>query len=147
MRFSLLATALAFLATGAVAAQSGIEIQKSVYLERAERQDGRVIRALEPATTLNKGDTVVLMLHWSAPGRDDRFTVASPVPRDLAFKRSGGQPAEVSIDGGQSWGKLIDLRIGSRRASPQDVTHLRWQLSRGDAQRGNGVLSYSAVVK
>jgi hypothetical protein len=147
MRSLVLTAALAFLATGAMAAQSAIAIQKSVYLERAERQDGKVIRALEPATTLRKGDSVVLMLQWRAEGRSERFTVASPVPRDLAFKRSGGQAAEVSIDGGRSWGQLADLRIGTRRAAPQDVTHLRWQVSRSDAQRGKGMLSYSAVVK
>ena len=147
MRYPLLATALAFLATGAVAAQSSIDIRKSVYLERAERQDGRVIRALEPATTLRKGDSVVLMLSWSAPARDNRFTVTSPVPRDLTFRRSGGQAAEVSINGGATWGQLAELKVGSRRASPEDVSHVRWQISRADAQRGKGVLSFSAVVR
>lgn len=147
MRKLVLTAALAILATGAVAAQSAIDIQKSVYLERAEQQDGRVVRALEPATTLRKGDSVVLMLRWSAPGRNGSFTVASPVPRDLAFKRSGGRDAEVSIDGGASWGQLADMRVGPRRASPEDVTHLRWQVSRAEAMRGKGMLSYSAIVR
>lgn len=147
MRFPLFATALAFLATGAVAAQSGIDIRKSVYLERAERNDGRVTRELEPATTLRKGDSVVLMLHWTAPDQDDSFAVTSPVPRDLTFKRSGGRDALLSIDGGQSWGALATLRVGVRRASPEDVTHLRWQVSREEALRGQGMLSFSAVVR
>lgn len=147
MRLHLLTAALAFLATGAMAAQSGIDIRKSVYLERAERQNGRVIRALEPATTLRKGDSVVLMLRWNAPERDDRFIVTSPVPRDLAFKRSGGQTAEVSIDGGKTWGNLAEMKIGARRASPEDVSHIRWQVSRIEAQRGKGVLSFSATVR
>ena len=147
MRSLVLTVSLACLASGTVAAQSAIDIRKSVYLERAERQGDRVVRALEPATTLRKGDSVVLMLTWSAPGNSGSFSVASPVPRDLAFKRSGGRGAEVSIDGGKSWGQLTEMRIGSRRASPEDVTHLRWQVSHEDAQRGKGMLSYSAIVR
>ena len=142
-----LTAALACLATGALAAQSAIGIQKSVYLERAERKGDLMVRALEPATTLRKGDSVVLMLRWSVSGRNGSFTVASPVPRDLAFRRSGGQAAEVSIDGGANWGQLADLKVGSRRASPEDVTHLRWQVSRAESMRGKGMLSYSAIVR
>ncbi|UIP05954.1 hypothetical protein LY632_09590 [Erythrobacter sp. SDW2] len=130
-----------------MAAQSAIDIRKSVYIERAERQGDRVVRALEPATTLRKGDSVVLMLTWSASGQSDSFTVSSPVPRDLAFKRSGGRDAQVSIDGGNSWGQLTEMRIGARRASPEEVTHLRWQVSREEALRGKGMLSYSAIVR
>lgn len=147
MRSLILIATLTSLATGAGAAQSAIDIQKSVYLERAERQGDRVVRALEPATTLRKGDSVVLMLTWSASGQSGSFTVASPVPRDLAFKRSGGRDAEVSIDGGKNWGQLTEMRIGLRRAAPEDVTHLRWQVSRKEAQRGKGMLSYSATVR
>ncbi len=147
MRKLVLTAAMAFLATAQLAAQSAIDIRKSVYLERAERQEGRFVRALEPATTLRRGDSVVLMLDWSAPGRSDSFTVSSPIPHDLAFRRSGGQAADVSIDGGRSWGRLGDLRVGTRHAAPEDVTHLRWQVTRDDALRGRGVLSFSAVVR
>lgn len=147
MRKLVMSAALACFATGAVAAQSAIDIQKSVYLERAERMGDRVVRALEPATTLRRGDSVVLLLAWSAPGNSGRFVVASPVPRDLAFKRTGGGVAEVSVDGGNNWGELSELRMGARRASPEDVTHLRWQVSREEALRGKGVLSFSATVR
>ncbi|WP_435417777.1 hypothetical protein WAB17_13045 [Parerythrobacter aurantius] len=147
MRKLVLTAALAFLACGTLAAQSTVDIRKSVYRERAERMGDRVVRALEPATTLRKGDSVVLMLSWRAPVRSERFTVASPVPRDLAFKRMGGRAAEVSIDGGRTWGQLAGMRIGARRATPEDVTHLRWQVSRDEAGRGKGILSFSATVR
>lgn len=147
MRKLAMIAAFTCLATGKLAAQSAVDIDKAVYLERAERQGNSVVRALEPATTLRKGDSVVLLLTWSASGPSGSFTVASPVPRDLAFKRSGDRGAEVSIDGGRSWGQLGELRIGARRASPEEVTHLRWQVSREEAQRGKGMLSYSAIVR
>ncbi len=138
---------IASLAAGAVAAQAGIEIERSVYIERAERDGNRIVRALEPAYELRRGDSVVLMLNWSAAGRSDSFTVSSRVPRDLAYQRSGGHEPEVSIDGGKSWGHLTKLRTGSRKASPEDVTHLRWQVSNAQAALGRGVFSYSAIVR
>ena len=147
MRMMMVFASLSLLAAGGVAAQSAIEIERSVFIERTAKENGRVVRELEPADTLRKGDSVVLMLEWTAPGRKDRFTVSSRVPRDLAFQRSGGQAPQVSIDGGRSWGDLDGMRIGARRASPEDVTHIRWQVSDAEAALGRGVLSYSAIVR
>lgn len=143
----LLFGSLTCLAAGGVAAQSGIAIEKSAYIERAQFSAGKTVRALEPAQEVRKGDTLVLMLEWNAPGRKHSFAVSSRVPRDLAFQRSGGKAPQVSIDGGRNWGTLANLRIGSRRASPEDVTHLRWQVSDAEAALGSGVLSYSAIVR
>jgi hypothetical protein len=148
MRFSVLALAAAAMLTGgAVAAQQPVEISRAVYVERKmEAPGGRVQRALEPAAELRRGDQVVLTLEWSAPGSDG-FVVSSRVPRDLMFRRSGGAEAEVSIDGGRSFGSLETLRIGTRRATPEDVTHLRWRVSEEDAASGRGMLTYSAIVR
>lgn len=148
MRFCVLAVAGAAMLTGAgAAAQQPVEISRAVYVERkVAAPGGRVQRALEPAAELRRGDQVVLMLEWSAPVRDG-FVVSSRVPRDLTFRRSGGAEAQVSIDGGRSFGPLETLRIGARRATPEDVTHLRWQVSEADAATGRGMLTYSAIVR
>ncbi|GAA4037026.1 hypothetical protein [Parerythrobacter jejuensis] len=147
MRSLLFFGSLVSLAAGGVAAQSGIAIERSVYLQREEVRNGQTVRALEPASNLRKGDTVVLMLQWDAPGRDESFVVSSRVPRDLAFQRSGGHSPQVSIDGGRNWGALGTMVVGTRRASPEDVTHLRWKVSEADAAIGRGVMSYSAIVR
>ncbi len=147
MRRFVLAIGLAALAATAVAAQPNIAIERSVYIEQEEKQNGRIVRALQPATTLQKGDRVVLMLRWRSPGRGKDFVMSSRLPRDLAFRRSGGQNAKVSIDGGRNWGKLNTLRIGNRRATPEDVTHLRWHVSDADAAIGRGAVSFAAVVR
>ncbi len=132
--------------TPAIAGQP-IEISRSVYVERkVPTAGGHIARALEPADELRRGDQVVLMLEWSAPARDG-FVVSSRVPRDLAFRRTGGVEAHVSIDGGRSFGTLESLRVGSRRATPEDVTHLRWQVSETAAASGRGMLTYSAIVR
>lgn len=147
MRRFAIATSLAALTATAVAAQSNIAIERSVYIEQSEEQNGRTVRALQPATTLQKGDRVVLMLHWRSPGRGKDFVVSSRLPRDLAFRRSGGQDAKVSIDGGRSWGGLDTLRIDNRRATAEDVTHLRWHVSDADAAMGRGTVSFAAIVR
>ena len=128
-------------------ASDDVGISRSVYLERAEMRSGRKVRALHPATTLEKGDRVVLMLHWRTSRQDRDFIVSSPIPRDLAFRRSGGENAQVSIDGGRSWGELGHLRKGANLATPEDVTHLRWHVTSPRASSGRGTVSFAAVVR
>lgn len=148
MKKILLTLAAATLAAGATAAQTGVEISRAVFVERkAPVAPGRMARSLEPADELKRGDVVVLMLEWSAPGRPDAFVVSSRVPRDLAFRRSGGMQPQVSTDGGRNWGELGTLRIGARKATPEDVTHLRWYVSDAEAALGRGMLTYSAIVR
>ena len=147
MRRVFLTAALTALSASAVAANGGVTIERSVYLEQSEKVDGRTVRALAPASELRKGDRVVLMLHWRAPGRDADFVVSSRIPRTLAFRRSGGRDAQVSVDGGRSWGQLADLRVGGYRATPEDVTHLRWHVGDAEAALGRGMVSFAAVVR
>jgi hypothetical protein len=140
MRLGLAFGALACLAASGAAAESAVDIDRSVYIER--RDDG--VRELEPATTLKKGDKVVLVLQWRAAARGCGFTVESAVPRPLAFQRAGSDAVEVSTDNGRSWGRLGELRIGQRVASAEEVTHLRMRVP---ASAPAGRMSYSAVVR
>ena len=138
MRFGLGLGSLACLAASAAFAGSAVDIERSVYVERAAHG----VRALEPATTLRKGDKVVLVVEWRA-GSPSRFTVQSAVPRELAFQRAGSEAVEVSIDGGRSWGTLGELKAGTRLASAEDVTHLRMKVAGAPAGR----MTYSAIVR
>ena len=138
MRLGLGLGSLVCLAASAAFAGSAVDIERSVYVERAAQG----VRALEPATTLRKGDKVVLVVEWRA-GSAGRFTVQSAVPRVLAFQRAGSEAVEVSIDGGRSWGARGELRAGTRLASAEDVTHLRMKVAGAPAGR----LTYSAIVR
>jgi hypothetical protein len=140
MRFGLASGALACLAASAAVAEAGVDIDRSVYVER--RDDG--VRALEPATTLKKGDKVVLVLAWRAASPGRGFTVESAVPRPLAFQRTASDAVEVSTDNGRNWGRLGELRIGNRLASAEDVTRLRVRVP---AKALAGRISYSAIVR
>ena len=140
MRLGLALGGLLSFAASAAAAASAVDIDRSVYVER--RDDG--VRALEPATTLKKGDKVVLVLEWRAAPRGGGFTVESAVPRPLAFQRAGSDAVEVSTDNGRNWGRLGSLRVGRRLASAEDVTHLRLRVP-GSAPAGR--MTYSAIVR
>lgn len=140
MRYGLLIASLIFLATAALATESALSITRAVYIEQPA-DNGTI---LEPANTLRTGDKVVLVLQWDASGNRRNFTLASKVPTALAFQNSSRDPLEVSVDGGHNWGRLGALRIGDRLASPEDVTHLRWQISASDVR---GIASYSAIVR
>ena len=140
MRIVMLAISALAIASAASAAGSALSITRSVFVET--RSDYGF--ALEPATTLASGDKVVLVMQWNRPGVSQPFTLASRVPDELAFQRSGDASVEVSIDGGRRWGRLGELRSGQRVASPEDVTHLRWRIAAGDDRR---LRSYSAIVR
>lgn len=139
MRLGIGFASLVCLAASAAFAESAIDIGRSVYVERTAKG----MRALEPATTLRSGDRVVLVLEWRGGERDRRFTVQSAVPRTLAFQCAGSDAAEVSIDGGRTWGDLGELRAGNRLASAEDVTHVRQRVIGAD----KGRMTFSAIVR
>ncbi len=142
-----LAVALAALTVSIPAtANDRVELVSSVFVESRPSESG--YRSIVPASTLSRGDKVVLLVKWTSPHDRTSFKVSASVPASLAFQRSGMDALEVSIDGGKSWGQLGTMKInGARLASPEDVTHLRWTISRREAARGSGRIAYSALVR
>ena len=146
MRIGLLLASLALLSGGALAAQSNlaanlsskIQVTRSLYVERHDNGE----RVLEPANILRRGDKVVLVMRWSGASEAPHTTLASKIPAQLAFQRSGRTPSAVSIDGGESWGRLGELHRDGRIATAEDVTHLRWNVP-----ASSGTLTYSAIVR
>jgi len=108
-----------------------VAIDSTVYRERVEQGEARI----EPATYLSRGDRVVTILTWNAPGGGN-YTVTSPVPAGLTLQSASYPGLEVSTDGGRTWRRPADPdRI------PRGTTHLRWQVG------GGGRMSYRAVVR
>lgn len=133
----------------AAALQAQVQLSRAAYVERIS--DNGATRSIAPATSLRAGDTVVLMVAWQAERDRKAFTVSSPIPKHLSFKRSASDQQVVSIDGGKNWARLADLTVTNgrhtRRASVEDVTHLRWRIPASVAARGSGKITYSAVVR
>ena len=146
MRTGLMIASAALFTASSAQAQTSVEIDREVFLEKSQQRDGRTQRVLAPAETLESGDTVVLMLGWRTP-HEQPFTISSRVPRALAFRTTGGDAPLVSVDGGRTWGRLDQLRVNGRPATSADVTNIRWDVTNPRAARGRGVFTYSAVVR
>lgn len=143
----LLATLALFaplVATIPAAANPAIELDSAVFVERGTPATGKM---LEPASQLSRGDRVVYIVNWSRMTGAGSFTVTNPLPRSVAYQGSANGDEQVSVDGGRTWGKLGGLRVGSRIATAEDVTHVRWQVDHRRAALGSGRIAYSAIVR
>lgn len=121
-----------------------VALDSAVYVEKLTRGN---VRRLEPAERMIRGDRVVTVVTWYRMGGDGGFTVTNPLPRAIAYQASARDDEQVSVDGGRSWGKLADLRIGSRAATAEDVTHVRWRIPATRAAQGRGLIAYSGIVR
>ena len=131
------------LAAPAIAAPL-VAIDSAIYVERALPGKGRM---LQPAAQLRRGDRVIYVVSWTRMGGTGAFTVTNPLPRSVYYQGSADGSEEVSLDGGRSWGKLGAMRAGSRMATPEDVTNVRWHVPANEAARGAGEITYSAIVR
>jgi len=138
-----ISTAIACLATTASAAPN-IATDSAIFVEQRQSDS---IRSLEPATDLSRGDRVVTILRWYRLGGDGDFTITNPLPRAITYQKSTRANEQVSVNGGRTWGRLGDLRIGSRYATPEDVTHVRWRISARRAEGGSGQIAYRGIVR
>ena len=125
-------------------AAPSIAMDSAVYVERTG--GGNTLR-LEPADRLARGDRVVTILSWHRLGGDGSFTITNPMPRGISYQADAREDGEVSVDGGRTWGKLGMLQIGSRLATPEDVTHIRWRIPAESVARGRGNIAYSGIVR
>ena len=128
-------------------ATPAVTIDSAVFVERVA---AGTARRLEPARRLAPGDRVVTVVEWrrqGGVGREGGFVIVNPLPAMLAYQESAGEVQEVSVDGGRTWGRLETLRVGTRDAVPEDVTHMRWRIPAGNAARGRGRIAYAGIVR
>ncbi len=121
-----------------------IALDSAVYVEKSGPGTGR---SLQPAARLNRGDRVVYVVSWYRMGGSGAFTVTNPLPRSVYYQGSADGSEEVSLNGGKTWGKLAQLRIAGRFATPEDVTQVRWHVPASQAALGSGEITYSAIVR
>lgn len=120
-----------------------VATHSAVYVERVQSD---TMRRLEPAERLSRGDRVITVVNWSVQGnRGDSFVITNPLPSALAYEASAWDDQDVSVDGGRTWGRLGVLKVGTREATPQDVTHIRWRIVASDHTRGQ--IAYSGIVR
>jgi len=125
-------------------AQPAVTLNSAVYVEHAKPGD---VRVLEPASQLSPGDRIVTVVTWQLKSGKGGFSVTNPLPRGIYYQGSASGDEEVSADGGRTWGKLGQLRLGTRMATPEDVTHVRWHVPATQAVAGRGNIAYSGIVR
>ena len=144
LRRSLISLAAGLCLAAPALAAPLIALDSAVYVEKLEPGKGRM---LQPATQLRRGDRVVYVVSWTRMGGTGSFTVTNPLPRSVYYQGSADGSEEVSLDGGRTWGKLEQMHVGIRMATPEDVTNVRWYVPAAEAARGAGEITYSVIVR
>lgn len=105
------------------------------------------------------GDRVIFTLRYVNKGAEPAtgFRATNPLPGPVQFISVAEDWAEVSVDGGVSWGKLADLKVAVkgpeaaanavRPAAAEDVTHVRWVFAAAIPAGGEGSVSYRGLIK
>lgn len=152
-RFLLL---LALLSAPAPAlAQGQVDLTSHVALERTVTDSsGKATVKLEEPAKVVPGDKLLFTIHYAnASGKPaDHFVVTNPIPSAVAFAGGETEGAQVSVDGGKTFGALGALKVRSadgsaRPALPADVTHIRWTFAKPVAAGASDTLRFHATVR
>lgn len=146
----------------APAAKSPVNLSSEVKIERIEvdaaGKETTVLREPKDVVVV-PGDRVIFTLNVTNNGAEaaSGFRATNPIPAPVAFIEVSEDWAEVSVDGGKSWGKLAGMTVKAkaadsgvettRAASAEDVTHVRWVFTNAIAPGTKVALSYRGVVK
>lgn len=141
--------------TAVPALAQGVTVDTRLFVETyATAKDGSIERKLTPAATVTPGDRLVYVVTYRNTGRQPvtDFVVTNPVPKHVAFAGEETAGAEMSVDGGKSWGALPTLRVAgpngtTRAARREDVTHLRWRLPKPIGAGTDGQVTFKARLK
>ena len=155
MRTLMLAALLAGASAPHIAfARQDMRLDRQMFVERVQTDiNGRARRTLASANRVAPGDRLVFVVNWRNEGRQPvdglAFTNAVPPGTSLSLTDPA---AQVSVDGGESWGRLDQLWLptplgGTRRAAPADVTHVRLTVPARISPGESGRLSYRATVR
>ncbi len=151
---SLLFIAAMLLSTPALAADR-VALDSKVLVERqVVSADGKQRVVREDPKLVVPGDKLLFQLSYKNEGAApaDKFVVTNPIPQSVVFVSSDVPGADVSVDGGKSWGALAALKVKAadgtmRAASADDVTHVRWVFAKAIPVGGAGSLSFRGVVR
>jgi uncharacterized repeat protein (TIGR01451 family) len=154
-------TALAVPAHAYVAADD-VALASEAMIERTEIDAAgreRTVLKSPKEVIIVPGDRVVFTLKYTNKGAlpATGFRATNPMPGPVQFVAANEEWAEVSVDGGKTWGKLSDLKVQAkaadgttdvtRAAGAQDVTHVRWVFANAIAPGSQGSISYRGVIK
>jgi uncharacterized repeat protein (TIGR01451 family) len=132
-----------------------LDLSTRILAERRVAAPDGTVRIVEaPMKGAVPGDRLTVVLSYrntgTAPLAD--LQLANPVPAGLAYRgpAMGAPEPEVTVDG-RRFAPLAQLTVsgpaGVRAATADDVTQVRWRLSRPVNPGTGGSLGFRAVVK
>ncbi len=143
-------------APGALAAQEANPVSLSgdvMAVEVSTDAAGKTVTTLVEPGTIVPGDRLVFGTDYANTGADPvaNFVVTNPLPEAVRLAPDADPSLTVSVDGAQSWGTLDTLKVkatdgSTRTARHDDVTHVRWTLTR-IAPGDEGRVEYPAIIR
>lgn len=137
----------------ALAAGGTVSLDSTIKLDKVVTDKGQTRHELVAPEKVVPGNHLVFMTSYRNNGDKpfDHFVVTNPVPSAVALESVDNGQFDVSVDGGQTWGKLAQLTVAKPGAAPRaaqagDVTHVRWVIA-SIAPGASGTLEYHAVVR
>ncbi|MDY7524744.1 hypothetical protein [Sphingomonas sp. 10B4] len=137
----------------AVAATNAVSLSSTVATEKTVLTNGHPETVVSDAKHVVPGDRLILATNYRNVTTQPvvHFVVTNPVPNGVIFTGDSTPGAQVSVDGGRTFGALAALRIAvagvaPRQAQATDVTHLRWTLP-SIAPGASGSLKYRGIVR
>ena len=138
-----------------------VSIRSEIWVERNVSENGSdKTELLDPKkVTVIPGDKLIIYNFYENEGSTprDNYIATNPLHPAIAFVSVDEEWAQVSVDGGKTWGKLPDLtkletvadgiESQSRAASPGDVTHVRWRFTKPLAPGEKGRLTFRGIVR
>jgi uncharacterized repeat protein (TIGR01451 family) len=153
MKTLLAAILLALMPGAALAEQVSLTSHVEVIRHKADAS-GKQTEVLEEPKLVVPGDRLRFTLDYAnnSPKPAENFVISDPIPAAVAFAGRESAGADLSVDGGKTFGKLVALSVvdaaGKKRAGlPADVTHVRWVFDRPLAPGTKGKVQFEAIVK
>lgn len=86
----------------------------------------------------------------AGPAKD--FVVVNPMPNGVEFVGNESAGADLSVDGGKTYGALSKLSVTGADGKPRaaltsDVTHIRWVFATDVAPNASGHVEFDGKVK
>ena len=137
------------------AAASNVTLKSETFIARTVTDEkGQKVNKLFPVSKVLPRDVLLFQLSYQNLGKAPaaKFVINNPIPDGVDFTGTREPWAQVSIDGGKTFGALATLKVKLptgvlRAAGPLDVTQIRWTFAQPIAPGAKGNVQFYAVVK
>lgn len=128
-----------------------VALKGDVKVVRETVENGKPVQTLEEPSRVLPGDRLVFTTSYTNAGNEAAtdFVVTNPLPAPVKLARVDS--FEVSVDGGQTFGRLEALKATGTDGAPRaaelgDVTHVRWRVA-SIAPGASGEVKFFAEVR